>query len=185
MSGAALTMAFAAICLGRGGNAIPLEPEPPAAVAERPTSDLDRIQESWAVTASVYQGKMEPPETMRGAKATICGNTMTLLGTPAPAQKLNIVLDPTTKIKTFDMTPADGPARGITSRGIYRLDGDTLLLCVPAGVSRLVVQIGPRIAGESPQEKVLTTPAARPDDFTAPLGSYRRLFTLQRIAAEP
>jgi RNA polymerase sigma factor (sigma-70 family) len=185
MSGAALTVAFVAICLGRGGNAIPLEPEPPAAVADIPTSDLDRIQGSWAVTASVYQGQTEPPETMRGARATICGNTMNLFGTPAPAQKMTIVLDPTTKIKAFDMTPADGPARGMTSRGIYRLDGDTLLLCVPAGVSRLVVHLGPRNAGESPHEKVLNTPAARPDDFTAPRGSYRRMFTLQRIAPEP
>jgi RNA polymerase sigma factor (sigma-70 family) len=179
-SGLMIAMACAVATAGRGGNP---PAAPPPAVATPPMNDADRFPGTWVVTSSIYEGKAEPPAAIKDAKATFDGKTLTLVGPTGP-QKLTFAIDPAAIPKTFDMTPADGPARSMTNRGIYRFDGDTLQICVPAGVSKLVIQVGPRLAGDVPRERVLAPPIVRPDEFSAPAGSFRRLFTLKRAAAE-
>jgi RNA polymerase sigma factor (sigma-70 family) len=153
----------------------------PRTVPEVPSTDLDRLQGSWAVIASVFEGAADLPASMQGAKAVFRGNRLTLAGPKNPPQELSVTLDPSANPKALDVTPVDGPAKGMTSRGIYRLDHDTLEFCVPAAVSRMSVRIGQRGAGDAAREAVLPSRAVRPDAFAAPRGSFRRLFTLRRI----
>jgi RNA polymerase sigma factor (sigma-70 family) len=185
-SGLAVAVACAAIGPIYLGQATREMPTPvPAAAAESPKTDLERLQGVWAVTASEFEGASDLPATMRGAKATFAGDRLTLIGPINRLQLLSVALDPTANPKTIDTTPIDGPAKGITSRGIYRLDGDTLQFCMPAMVSGMVIRYGPRTPREAPNEKALTAPAVRPDAFTAPRGSFRRLFTLKRVVPDP
>ena len=67
-------------------------------------------------------------------------------------------LDPAKKPKAIDITYDDGPNKGKTNRGVYRIDGDTLTIC----------------RHEQPD-------MPRPGDFNAPAGSGRALVVFQRI----
>jgi uncharacterized protein (TIGR03067 family) len=152
-------------------------PAPPAAIAEIPATDLERLQGTWAATASVFEGQAEPAETIRGARATFVGDSMTMSGPLGPPQKMTIVLNSTASPKSFDMTPVDGPARRVTNHGIYRFDGEFLQICFPAVVSRVTIGFGPR-------RESIPSPIVRPADFTASRGSLRRLFTLKRVTPQ-
>jgi RNA polymerase sigma factor (sigma-70 family) len=151
------------------------------AVGEVQLSDGDRLQGIWQVSTCVYEGKPAPAAEIKNAGAVFDGKFLTLTGSAGP-QKLTFAIDPTSNPKTIDTAPAEGPAKAMTNRGIYRFDGDVLQICLPAGVSRLTIRFG--IAGGRPEEKTISPPAARPTDFAAPVGSNRRLFTLKRVAAE-
>jgi uncharacterized protein (TIGR03067 family) len=69
-------------------------------------------------------------------------------------------LDPTTSPNAIDLTGiSEGPSKGKTLQGIYRIEGDRLTICVPCnpGVRE------------------------RPTEFKAPSGSKCSLFVLKRI----
>jgi RNA polymerase sigma factor (sigma-70 family) len=151
---------------------------PAAIVAEAPKTDLELLQGTWALTASVYEGQSDAPETTRGAKATVVGDVFSMIGPLAPPRRMNITLDPTANPKTIDMALSDGPAKGMTTPGIYQIDGDTLQICVPAVISRIVHGFGPQTAKAEPQ-------TLRPTVLAAPRGSLCRLYTLKRAPSEP
>jgi len=41
-----------------------------------------------------------------------------------------IRLDPAADPKAFDLTATEGPQEGAIARGIYRVDGDALMMCL-------------------------------------------------------
>ena len=160
-SAIAIAVTCAVMSLAHGHHtAGEVPPAPPAAIAEIPATDLERLQGTWAATASVFEGQAEPAETIRGARATFVGDSMTMSGPLGQPQKMTIVLDSNASPKTFDMTPVDGPGRGLTNRGIYQFDGEFLQICFPAVVSRMTIGFGPR-------REAVPSPTVRPADFTA------------------
>jgi uncharacterized protein (TIGR03067 family) len=92
--------------------------------------DLKRLQGEWRLTAATENGTEYPPE-QHVWTWLITGTALRELGgTRGEVINGTIRLDATTKPPSLDLTDRDD---GLTARGIYRLDGDTLTVCVRVG----------------------------------------------------
>ncbi len=129
--------------------------------AKKTDSDLVRLQGEWVVTkVEVPRGEGPPDELLTSLKITVRENRVTaefigkLAGKEESVHAL-LVLDSTKTPRHVDVIPADakGQPRRMQSRstgkgkantvtdhgphppmvGVYKLDGDTLTVCVEAG----------------------------------------------------
>ncbi len=142
---------------------------PPAGVPLESLSDRDRIQGSWAVVSVDRTGPAVPAGALTDQKLTITGKTFQF----GDADVGTIVLDPNTSPKQIDLLrdqgriAADSLFGRIGPIGIYRFDGDQLVLCVgeekdrprafapnSAFPSRMVIRLK-RIANTSSKETKL------------------------------
>ena len=162
--GTAAAVAFAVIVplLGRDPPTLPRAEPTAIAAAEQPVTDLERLQGNWVVIRSEFEGAVEPAAKFDKATATFQGNVVTLSG-PAGPQRLTFTIDPSANPKAFDSEPADGPAKGTTSRGIYRFDGDTLCMCCPFVLSRATIRFGRGVAAREPPQQLFPGPARSAD----------------------
>jgi uncharacterized protein (TIGR03067 family) len=92
----------------------------------RKTGDLDRMQGEWTLVESSYEGHL----MMRPARAgiVITGNRMTARG-----EEWTFFVNDRGRPKTFDRRPAEPAEPRLTAResaswGVYRLEGDTLIV---------------------------------------------------------
>ena len=118
--------------------------------------DSKKIQGTWEVIDVVADGQSVNDREFREARLVFSGDKMNFL-----RKDCTFKLDTTKKPKAIDLTEADGNHKGELMLGIYRLDGDRLLLCLPEGVA------GGR--------------KDRPTEFAAPRNSNLFLLTLRRI----
>jgi uncharacterized protein (TIGR03067 family) len=96
-------------------------------------SDLEKLQGTWQMIAFEMDGQKIPPGS---ASIVIEGNNFTSLSMGAEYAG-TMVVDATSKPKTFDVKFHKGPHKGATSLGIYELDGHTWKICIGlAGVKR-------------------------------------------------
>jgi uncharacterized protein (TIGR03067 family) len=100
---------------------------PAAAVAGDP-SDKDLLQGPWRVTAAVIAGKkVSAEELMELQKDPMVFRGDKLVGRYESTFKL----DPSKNPKEIDVTPSTKPGtEKMIFRGIYRLEGDELTLCL-------------------------------------------------------
>jgi uncharacterized protein (TIGR03067 family) len=100
-----------------------------ATAQEKEKKDQNLIQGSWNVVKLEHDGKVnkgpfrEEIWVFKGKEVTLRDekNKEWFKGT--------FVLDPDTKPKTIEITWSDGKRKGISEKGIYRIEQDTLTLC--------------------------------------------------------
>ena len=101
--------------------------------AEDSRTDSERIQGSWVLTSSQTAGETVPADSLKARDVRMVfegdrviarmGEMSVTLGT--------FVLDPSKSPRAYDRVSSDGTPR----RGIYRLEGDRLTICI-AGLGK-------------------------------------------------
>ena len=119
-------------------------------------AEVARHQGVWAVTSFVREGKETPPEIAHSIVRVVEGDHVVWKREGKPFAGTTVTLDPTKTPHTIDVVPDGGRARGKVVPGIYKLDGDTLVI-------------------------VMADPGKpRPTEFKAPAGSGLTLMTFKR-----
>jgi RNA polymerase sigma factor (sigma-70 family) len=129
-----------------------------ARAAEEP-ADLEAIRGTWAVASVEFQGGESPDaDQVKKARWVIDGKEISV-ELAGEARKSSFTLDPDADPKAIDLVPLGGPEneKGKTFRGIYKIEGDELTLC---------------LAGPAD--------AARPGRFATEPGTGNTMFTLKR-----
>ena len=111
--------------LGGGGPA--RADQPPAGVEE----ELARFKGTWQLISARSDGKWAMDERTRDVRVTITATTHTVrFADQIIAHDVAFTIDPSATPKQVTDTLNDGPEKGKTIQGIYRLEGDTLVSCV-------------------------------------------------------
>ncbi len=126
-----------------------------AAAADKKDEDL--LQGRWKVMSVENNGKKAEAKVIANMKLVVAGDKMTALDGNDVMDEYTFRLDPTAKPRAIDLTIQTGDEKGKTVRGIYRLEGDALTVCVA-----------------EPDKK------DRPREFSAPEGSSFMLLVFQR-----
>src|SRR5262245_41917808 len=130
-----------------------------AVLAEDAKKDLEQIKGTWTVEEFKVNGREAPKDVREALKMVFDGDKMTFGGGKGEeAREFTFKLDPDKKPKVIDTTALTGPYKGNTQAGIYKLDGDTLTICM----------------SNDPKAK------EAPADFESKEGSNLVLFTLKR-----
>jgi uncharacterized protein (TIGR03067 family) len=99
--------------------------------AEEKKTDQDQFQGEWAVVKIEQQGEDLPDYVKDNSPAMIykAGKyTFKLGGSTDEAGEFK--LDPRAKLPTLDYTITEGVHKGKRQLGIYKLDGDSLTICL-------------------------------------------------------
>jgi len=128
--------------------------------AEGENEGKDELQGSWDLQKIVLEGNPFPE--VKGVRFIFAADRLTIVppdenAEKFPKQTLSFTLHPEENPKSIDTTNLDGPDKGMTLAGIYKIEDDTLTVC---------------IATEGG--------AARPKDFESKEGSKLAVYTLQR-----
>jgi len=91
-------------------------------------ADLDALQGQWVITSFVFDGAKRPEDYYKTLRLEIKGDQYIITVDGETALR-TIKLDATKAPKWIDVTYADGPNKGKTTRCIYTLDGDTFQVC--------------------------------------------------------
>src|SRR5918998_1942256 len=96
--------------------------------------DLDLLQGAWRAVRIETGGRPAPEDLAGIVRYLFDGDRVTLMEGDQKAGEGVIRLDPAARPKAFDFTATAGPQVGMTARGIYRVEGDALTMCM--GVER-------------------------------------------------
>jgi uncharacterized protein (TIGR03067 family) len=91
--------------------------------------DLEKVAGDWSVVTIEHHGKKYTEDERSRPIVTFKGNQMTVErnGGVHPG---TVHIDSSKMPPQFDVTLNDGPEKGKTFEGIYKLDGDQLQLCI-------------------------------------------------------
>jgi uncharacterized protein (TIGR03067 family) len=92
--------------------------------------DKDKLQGTWLIQSVEAAGDRVPKEDIENIRLTIEGDKYTETRDKAVEEKGTLKLDPTKSPKTIDFAIKEGMSEGETQLGIYKLDDDTLTLCL-------------------------------------------------------
>jgi len=99
--------------------------------------DFALLQGEWSLTAAESEGQATPAEEIKKRKRNCKESETTLTADGQLLFKAKFTIDPAKKPKTIDYEVIDGAFNGMTLRGIYEVEGDTLRFCVgQPGVER-------------------------------------------------
>jgi uncharacterized protein (TIGR03067 family) len=122
-------------------------------------SELKKLEGEWKIIQGVTNGRKED-FGLKPIVVKIAGAKMMLVEEgDNEKREMTFVLDPSKSPKWIDLTKKEGD-KGETARGIYKLAGDELTICIPEG----------------PGSK----DAKRPVEFAAPEGSNLTLVTFKK-----
>lgn len=100
-------------------------------VNDDPVKDeVKRHQGTWITTSSIFDGQPASPELVGSIRRIVTGDHVVWERDGKRFAGTAIVLDPTKDPKTIDVIPDGGQNRGEHVLGIYKLDGDTLMICM-------------------------------------------------------
>jgi uncharacterized protein (TIGR03067 family) len=93
--------------------------------------ELEAMQGKWSITKiEESTGKAPPEDSIKEFVVTVKEDVMKVTHGSSAAVVLKIKLDTTKDPKTIDFTHMEGPDKGKTELGIYKLEGDTWTYCV-------------------------------------------------------
>jgi uncharacterized protein (TIGR03067 family) len=103
-----------------------------AADAPQSAADaLERLEGTWLLVYAETDGCISPADRVRPVRVEIHGTTYSVyFGDDRIAHDVSFAIDPKASPKTTDDTINGGPDKGKHVRGIYELDGDSLISCV-------------------------------------------------------
>ena len=94
------------------------------------SKDLDALRGTWKVTQLTEMGEKLPDKELAPVEVIILGNKMTINDDGKFREEITLKLDATKKPKAVDFNYSKGPNTGKVERGIYLLEGDTLIFCI-------------------------------------------------------
>ena len=101
----------------------------PGTKDEKDKDDLKKFDGAWVFTSWDHAGEALPAEARETAKWTIKGGKYTFeFG--GMTEEGTIKLDPAKKPATIDLAITDGQDKGKSQVGIYKIDGDTITVCL-------------------------------------------------------
>jgi len=118
--------------------------------------ELEKLKGAYTMVSGEEDGKALPADFVKGSKFEFTADKMTIT-TGKDKVVAALKIDPSGKVKQFDLMPEAGPDKGKTIKGIYVLDGDTLKLSAASDASK-----------------------GRPTDFTTKKGSGNVLMVLKK-----
>ncbi len=105
---------------------------PAADVKEGPQDkELKKFQGKWAPVSITVDGKAQEEAEIKNFVAMFDGAKLTVGNKENEKERLTatVKLDPSKSPPHIDVTYEDGPVKGMTVKGIYKFDGDTLTIC--------------------------------------------------------
>jgi len=121
---------------------------------EAPKKDPPSLLGEWVPESAVIGGKLDPPPAGAMLTFTKDGKCLMKEGTEAPVET-TFTIDPKKDPAEIDIGEPRAAMAAIAMKGIYKFDGESLLICLAIG-------------GE------------RPKTFASPAGSATMLITLKR-----
>lgn len=112
-------------------------------------NDMSQLEGEWSMVSGEADGFALPEETVKTGKRVAKDGQTTITMGGQVYFKADFRIDPSQAPKTIDYMMTQGPTKGKTHLGIYKLDGDCVTFCFAA-------------PGRT-----------RPTDFTASQGSQR------------
>jgi uncharacterized protein (TIGR03067 family) len=91
--------------------------------------DAGGIDGKWELVASTADGKEAEPEELANRFMVVKGDKATFLYKDKERAAAVVKLDASKSPKQIDSTYLDGPAKGVTLKGIYKVEGDKLTIC--------------------------------------------------------
>lgn len=122
---------LAAVLVALAGSGSARQPDPKTKPEVKPKTDSELIQGGWLIVGLETGGKAEPERNYRGNTFSFAKDRATLREGGFEPIGFTVTLDPTATPKTIDLT-----AKGNVLRGIYKLDGDDLVICLCIGGMR-------------------------------------------------
>jgi uncharacterized protein (TIGR03067 family) len=143
------------------GRPVALARDDDGADRARREREREQHQGTWRVTSFVSDGTGAPPEVVGKMSRVVEGDHVVWKRDGTSFAGTIVELDPAAEPKAIDVIPDGGKLKGQRVLGIYRLDGDTLTICM-----------------SGPDQ-------GRPGEFAAGKGSGRTLMTFRREPPRP
>lgn len=122
--------------------------------------EYEKYSGTWQIEARVDDGIEAPWEQLKDVRVVINKDIYSVyVGEDVVMNNWVWQLNSANAPTSYEIKVLDGPDKGKTMYGICEIDGDTSRYCDVVG----------------------TNPSLRPKEFTAPIGSGRRLFVYKRI----
>jgi RNA polymerase sigma factor (sigma-70 family) len=99
---------------------------------DRLAEDRERLQGTWKMVKAEVNGREATEDEIKKGSMIVKGDEMTMTRPDGFSTRVDYTIDPWQKLKELDFVPQDGPEneKGKTFRGIYRLEGDRLTVCL-------------------------------------------------------
>jgi uncharacterized protein (TIGR03067 family) len=90
---------------------------------------LEKFQGKWALVSGTVDGKDLDADELKNNFMVVKGARAVFLFKDKERGTATMKIDAGKKPAQYDITYEDGPAKGTTLKGIYKIDGDTLTMC--------------------------------------------------------
>jgi uncharacterized protein (TIGR03067 family) len=90
--------------------------------------DLEALQGTWTAVAGERNGQKASEDDLKNFKVVFKGDKM-IINPDNDNRTASFKLDPSNKPRALDITPEQGPKKGVSLPAIYELDGEALKIC--------------------------------------------------------